>query len=129
MDSGSGILKKGSLPGTGCSQHYRVLHQMLLIILRTPESMEGALLVPPCRPDQADYRGSQQDDQDHHEQPCQDHHWRRERGLRAGGMRTAMPEWCSSGLRKVTGALGAQGKDPTALVLHIPPPNLEGLEN
>ena len=60
--------------GNGGSQDVRVLHQLLLVIPRAPDGAEGALLVPPRHPDQADHGGSQQEDQDHHEQPHQDHH-------------------------------------------------------
>lgn len=56
------------------SQDVRVLHQLLLVIPRAPDGAEGALLVPPSHPDQADHGGSQQEDQDHHEQPHQDYH-------------------------------------------------------
>lgn len=65
---------RGQPLGNGGSQDVRVLHQLLLVIRRAPDGAEGALLVPPRQPDQADHGGSQQQDQDHHEQPHQDHH-------------------------------------------------------
>ena len=67
---------RGQTLGNRGSQDVRVLHQLLLVIPRAPDGAEGALLVPPRQPDQADHGGSQQEDQDHHEQPHQDHHCR-----------------------------------------------------
>lgn len=74
---------------TGRSQQVCVLHQVLLVVRRAPDGAEGALLVSPSHPGQADHGGSQQEDQDHHEQPRQDHHWGRESSLSNAGMRTA----------------------------------------
>ena len=68
----TGVHRRG-FTGRG-SQDVRVLHQLLLVIPRAPDGAEGALLVPPSHPDQADHGGSQQEDQDHHEQPHQDYH-------------------------------------------------------
>ena len=65
---------------TGHSQDESVLHQELFVAPRAPHGAGGALLVPAPHPDQADRRGSQQEDRDHHEQPCQDHHFSAGRG-------------------------------------------------
>lgn len=69
------VISKGMsvLPESGPLQDIGVLHQLFLVIPSAPDGTESTLLLLACHTDQADHRGSQEEDQGHQEQPHQDH--------------------------------------------------------